>query len=556
MNHREGRNRNALSPPLLLLLSAAITLIACGTTPPYDSRLSGVRVAYVYTHPLAQEFAHSLRDVLSAPDHITADSVTEVFDGFVGLPRNEISRSDLFELKYAYEQWRHAVSSLTIEALVHAESPLEAEELMELLLSIPLAISEDELLSIIASCRRWSDSDKYPMLLDRFAELVLRQGDSRWTERVLTTIEDGEFEVPSEIDGPDKWIRIPPSYKSRWPFERWSQFPDFAQYRRVDGNVVYRGIEFRPGDVLIINLQNPSEGVFTLALDGRNYSPHMGMYVDIETDQGLFPAVYEMHQFGARVVPLHLFLSDSISSYVEVFRHSAARPEWGRALSTSAKEIVAEDQGFNLFADEEHRDGNHYLGCITVIEYLVERAGLDPAHLEASAVSEVALAHLQPLGFRSIAYLSPTDVLQWEQLELVGIIDNGDYVDNIARQLVNERFSQRLADSPLRLDNGGYLFFSWASGLIIRDTPVVAPLLRSLFGHSKENFPMGTKELLAFMELIQFDVNKSVKNLTPYVVEALADYPTQASFSIHGMIDDPEMVRLTDAAMAPIDRWF
>jgi hypothetical protein len=554
MNHREGRNRNALSP--LLLLSAAVTLIACGTTPPYDSRVSGVPVAYVYTHPQAQEFAHGLRDVLSAPDHITADSVTEVFDGFVELPRNEISRSDLFELKYAYEQWRHAVSSLTMEALVHAESPIEAEELMKLLLSIPLAIGVDDVRSIQATCQRWSDSDKYPILLNGFAELVLHQGDSRRTEHVLTTIEDGEFEVPSEIDGPDKRIRIPPSYKSRWPFERWSQLPDFAQYRRVDGNVVYRGIEFRPGDVLIINLQNPSEGVFTLALDGRNYSPHMGMYVDIETDQGHFPAVYEIHQVGARVVPLHLFLSDSISSYVEVFRHSASQPEWGRELSTSVKEILAEDQGFNLFADEEHRDGNHYLTCTTAIEYLVERAGLGASDFEASSVSQTTLAHLHALGFRSPAYLSPTDVLQSEQLALVGIIDNGDYVDNIARQLVNERFSQRLASSPLKLDNGGYLFFRWASGLVLKNTPVLAPLLRSVFGYSKENFPMGTKELLAFMELVQIDINKSVENLTPYVFEALADYPTQASFSIHAMIEDPEMTRLIDAAMAPTGRWF
>ncbi len=541
---------------VLVLFLAALALVACATTPANNTPIIDISEEYSYTHPKAQVFAERLVDVLSAPGAITSNLVTEVTHGFAMLPRSEMTRADLFEIKYAYEHWRHAVSLLTVERLSNAENPSVAEQMLTSLSSIPVAVGEDELLSILSICRRWSDSVEYPKLMDRYVELLLLQGDSRKTKRVLRGMDEAGLAIPPEMDGPDKWIRIRPSYKSAWPFERWSRFSAFTQYRRGESGVLYRGIEFRPGDVLIINLQNPSEGVFTLALDGPNYSPHMGMYIDIETDQGSFPAVYEIHSFGVRVVPLHVFLSDTVSSYVEVFRHRDAVPEWKQTLSTSAKEIIKEDQGFNLFADEEHSDGNHYLTCTTAIEYLVARSGFGPSYPDASTVSTATREHLYPLGFRTAGYLSPTDILQWEQLELVGIIDNGFYVDNITRQLVNERFSERLASTPLRLDNGGYLFFRWAIELVLENTPILAPLLRSAFGFSKENFPMGTKELLAFMELIQMDISKSVENLRPFVAKVLADYPTHSSFSIHALIEAPEVRRQTDVAMAPIDRWF
>ena len=539
-------------------MSSALLIAGCASVPSasVDRLSAALPITYIYAHPDARAFTSRLTESLSKS--IAAYDVAEVSRLFAGLPRSEMSRSDLFEIKFGYQQWRHAVRNISLQALLHAEQSDPVEEHLVVLSKLSQSVDVEDLGLIRGSLQKWSESSNYQRLIDLFIDLVLIQGDSRISTQLLDglTWSDGSSVIPSDADGPDKWIRIPPSYKSAWPFERWAQFEEFADYSRSEGIVSYRGIEFRSGDTLIINLQNPSEGLFTLVLEDRNYSPHMGIFVEVETERGVYPVVFEIHQLGVRLVPLQLFLSDSISAYVEVFRLRDAPSNWTDNLSNSVLEIIAEEQGFNLFADDGHRDGNHYLTCVTAVQYLVAKSGIDLEYPDPSAVSPLILANVKPLGFQTSAYLSPTDILRWDEIELVGIVDNGGYIDNVTRQLVNERLRERMSESPLSLDGATFRFVRWASRLVLQETPVMAPLLRSAFGYSKANFPMGTAELLAFMELIQGDIHRSVNNLKPSISAILADYPYRDSFSIHALIDDVEVRRLTDKAMAPIDRWF
>jgi hypothetical protein len=545
----------------IVVLAIAFGVFGCASAPSIASYPDAEPVIpYVWTHPAVEDFADNLAELRISPDSLNVEGVAGVFEDFISLPRSEMTRDDLFEIKYVYEDWRRAMSAEFFYTLSETVRIVEAERALEGLLALPVAVGEEKLVSILNICLRWSDSDEYQRLLDRYRELVLRQGDSRITKRVLASADVTGLEDSSAMDGPDKWIRIPPSFRSSWPFERWSKYPQFARYLRDAERVIYRGIEFRPGDVLIINLQNPSEGLFTMVLEGRNYAPHMGMYIEIETEQGRFPAIYEIHQVGVRAVPLHVFLSDAVSSYVEVYRHRSFQPEWGELLDASARQILLENQGFNLFADEDHSHANHYLTCTSAVEYLVEKSGIALTLPGPSKLAPTTLAHVEPLGFETAGFLSPTDIVQWDQMELVGIIDNGYFSDNITRQLVNERLSERLANDPLSLNSFDYRLFRWASELIVSDTPVLAPILRTVFGYTKENFPVGTKEILAFMELIQMDINKSVKNLKPRISKVLPRFlprpGTRELFSVHAMIEDPMVRALTDAAMAPVNRWF
>ena len=65
---------------------------------------------------------------------------------------------------------------------------------------------------------------------------------------------------------------------------------------------------------------NPSEGIFTVFSREENYSPHLGVYVEIEVDGKVFPCIYEIHERGIRTVPLNIYLSPAFTSYVEVYR--------------------------------------------------------------------------------------------------------------------------------------------------------------------------------------------------------------------------------------------
>ena len=550
--------QSRLRKPRLYLLVATLAVVGCATVrvPTIESHHLENPDSYDFSHPQARFFVDKLYKSLSTS--VGRVEIEDVAHQFVDLPRSEIPRSDLFEIKFRYQHWRHVVYGRILDAIVGSGDPAALQERIDALGALSLSSDVEDLLLIYESTQSWTESSNYRTLITSYADLVMLQGDTRITDEVIDKklpLLGAELEV-TNTDGPEKRIRIPPSYKSNWPFERWSKYESFSHYARTADGVMYRGIEFLPGDTLIVNLQNPSEGLFTVVLEGRNYSPHMAIYIDVEAETGSFPAVYEIHQVGVRLVPLHIFLSDSVSSYIEVFRHRDAPRDWRERFSSAALQILTREQGFNLFADELHSDGSHYLTCVTAVQHLVESSGIYPSYPAQTDVSPGTLVHVAPLGFESLRYHSPTDFLTWDQFELVGVVDNGGYLDDIARQLVNERLSQRMAESTLRLDSGAYRIFRWASGLVLRQVPVVAPLLRSAFGYTKGNFPMGTKELLAFMELIQIDINKSVANLKPGLEELLSDYTTTDSFSIHSLIEDPGMQSAVDESVKPLNRWF
>ena len=522
---------------------------------------------YRYEHSRARAFADELESFLhgstSLPETAvapapTADTIERVFSAFADLPRSEIPRSDLFELKFAYEHWRHVVQARLVQSAVSARDDGTIDAALAGLIALPLRVKEADLRSIGEAVGGLAEGDAATSARERYLQLIALQGDSRVTRKMLSRFPiSAQDEARVDLaDGPDKRVKIPPSYKSSWPFQRWRDHEEFAEYDRSGGSVDYRGVEFRSGDILIVNLQNPSEGIFTVALEDRKYSPHMAVYVEVDTERGRFPAVYEIHQVGVRLVPLHLFFSPDITSYVEVYRFEDQPPAWEESLSAAAQEIALEDHAFNLFADEEHSDGDHYLTCVTACQVLFERSGHLPRYPSQSTVASAAGINLATLGFVQPSYLAPSDILQWDALRLVGIVDNGYPIDNVARQLVNERFSVRLAGRPFSSGDARFRLFRWAGGLIRREAPLAAPILRGAFGYTRGNFPMGTRDMLGFMELIQIDLNRSVDNLIPAVADMLSDYGERARFSIHDLVLDPEAEALVDAAMRPVDRWF
>ena len=543
--------------PNLLLLSILLLLLfsGCVTSTETSPDLGGVRTEtpYIFSHRDASAFAATLEKHLSTVEEITPADIDSVYYQFSLLPREDLSRDDLFELKFLYEHWRNAVQSALIGELTVAGKPSDLERIIACLDVLDLAVDRDDLDAVGTAVGRFVDDPGFQQLREGFYDLVALQGDSKITRTLLEQASDRH----RLVDGPDRWLKIPPSYKSAWPFERWQKHTDLTEYyRNKQGNVVYRGIELENGDVLIVNLQNPSEGLFSVALRDRKYSPHMAVYVEVTTDNGLFPAVYEMHQYGPRLVPLHIFLSADMVAYVEIYRHRAVTPDLTANLGGAARQLAAEEHGFNLLAGYEYSQEHRFLTCVTACQVLFERGGIYADYPDESTVAVEARSTLLTLGFDTTSYLAPTDLIQWSALALIGIVDNGYYLDNIARQLINERMSERIRNNALVLDNSLFKLFRWASGLILKDAPLIGPLLRVAFGFTEGNFPEGPAELLAFMELIQIDVNKSVENLIQLIEPALTTYPETTGFSIHGMLQNSRIQLMVDTAMEPTDTWF
>lgn len=514
---------------------------------------------YEFSTTDARAFADTAGDLLSDSAAIRPVEIQKVSKLFAALPRHQISKTDLFELKYLYEHWRHAVQAALLENARHPHDLSDLERIIASLSSLDLTIDLDDLKSIGVALATYKTGESFQKTIHDYANLIALQGDARISAKIHAKIDlpFQTLELYRLKDGPDKWLKIPPSYKSSWPFEKWQQFTEFTQYfRDDDGDVIFRGIEFQIGDALIVNLQNPSEGLFSVALEGRKYAPHMAVYVEVRTENGIFPAVYEIHQYGPRLVPLHIFLSDAMVAYVEVYRHVKGPLRATENLGDAARMIAAEERGFNLVDGSDYDPGDGYLNCVTACQMLFERSGYPLEYPEKSRISPKTQAALKFLGFNANSFLAPTDILRWSDLMLVGIVDNGFYIDNIARSLINVRMHDRLANEALILNGPDYALFRWASGLVLADTPIFAPMLRAAFGFTKDNFPNGSKEMLAFMELLPSDVDRAVSKLVPPMASYLATYTEKPNFSMHGIMRDPRVQQYIDRAMVPADRWF
>ena len=111
----------------------AIVVTGCATVeiPTIDTEKLSSPTTYTYRHTAAQAFSRELSETLSEP--VLAVTVGAVVRRFVDLPRTEISRSDLFEIKFRYQHWRHVVYDRVIDAALSATTPASLKEQIEVL---------------------------------------------------------------------------------------------------------------------------------------------------------------------------------------------------------------------------------------------------------------------------------------------------------------------------------------------------------------------------------------------------------------------------------------
>jgi hypothetical protein len=398
--------------------------------------------------------------------------LSQVDADYLALPRAEINRADLFELKFAYLQWRH------------------------------------------------------------------------------------RFTQPSPTVGPSLLPAFQASRESPWTWQRILNEPRLADYTRdSDGHVLYRGCSLQPGDLLLVNLANPSEGIFTFFAAEDNYAYHLALYVEIAWQGRLVPCVYESYEHGTRIVPLNSYLAPGHTWSVEVLRLPDLPQDSGQRLSQAVLAELQRPHAFDLSLSPDAESTGRLITCTSAVGNVLKQAGIT-LDLQPSRINPVLGANLQLLGARSTSFIVPSDFLRLPGLEPVGFIDNDGLDWYVATALTLSRLRAIFGSGQVQPTRDcSYRFYLWGVEEITNKRPIMADLLLGIFQFTAENFPQGDSRLLALALRLEEEIDATVSHLQARLA---SDHTWRQSpdFSIHGLMQDAYWQDQAQRELAGIQAWF
>lgn len=420
-------------------------------------------------------------------------------DSYACFERWRVGASETLRRKFAFAFWRSRLLRRLIEDLPRHPAARRQDRLATL----------GELRTYIAPALRrqllGTIDDREPL-----SALLAQQG-----VRVRGLHDD------LDLPGPQVDIGIRANRSSSWTFEKWSKIEEFGRYHFVEDGVRYRGLLFRPGDILLSNCNLDGNGIYTVLSDPRNFSSHSAVFAILPGARGRFPVVVETYEKGLRAVPLSVFLSPRFSAYTEVYRHKRLQTEHTDRANRTAFRMLREIRGYNF--DTEDRDAC-YISCTGVGRFLLEAIGLGRlqriSHLGHPRIQD----NLGRLGYRFFEMFAPVDFLLNAALSCVGWIDN-DQVDRLlARELVELRFRTRFAEReinprrfPLR-----YAINRWGIRQL-RQRTTIGSLVSWVEGFDHVNLPKGPDPVIALITLAEAQVGRAIARIHPRVRDHLKD---------------------------------
>jgi hypothetical protein len=489
------------------------------------------------------------------------------------LDRRTTSRADLVEAKFTLIQWHQRCKRHLMEVLAQAADRVDvvaAAATTRRIADLDVALTAEEMGKVTDAIRVVStsahaaagDADSAPSgrgaLYSAFAALCGSQGNrphnTAFWKRLPT--EAAARWRDSSAEGPSVVPAIIPSRESTWPFQRILGQPELRDYARdTEGRVVYRRITFVPGDVLLVNLANPSEGLFTNFSVTDNYSYHAAVYVEIENDGTRIPCVYESYEHGTRVVPLCTYLSPSHTMCVEVLHWRQAPSGSASRLSAAVRAELSREHGFNLWLDTAHDAGGRYITCTTAIGNALQAAGF-PVPDVLSQIDAGAGRNLATLGVHTDSFLSPGDFFTMEGLAPSGFIDNGRWQLYAAAAIGNDWVHGILSTGSIAPGRDGtYRFYLWGANTILtRSFPF--RVLLSVFGFTEGNFPSGPPGVLALVLRLEEVMDAGVLRIERALTGDPGLFLDRPSFSIHNLVRDPRMKALASRQLGAIAKWF
>jgi len=424
--------------------------------------------------------------------------VLETNAAYRDLHRPDHSAQEIADLKLSFSFWRSRV----LDALL-SQSPVREGAEPHLTLRILLALNTH-----LSDHHR----TRAAALLNapQLAELMASQG-----------IATPGFPEWDRHSGPGVNLDIVANRGSSWPYERWREDPLFGRYEAEQEGVRYRGVSFRPGDVLLANVNVDGNGVYTALSEPRGFSSHSGFFAVLEHDGRRLPVVIETYEKGVRPVPLSVFLGPKFCSYVEVYRNVEYTAGHAEELNRAAAGIIERVRAYNFNSEDEDP---HYMSCTMLGRFMHKAAGLKPARTVSKLSHPVVQSNLARIGYTHFDYFGPVDFLLNDCFRFAGLVDNNQVAHLLARELVDREFRHQFAHSELLPDKFPfpYRLNLWGLGQIRRRT-LMGKLIGLIEGFGADTLPKGPDELMAVILLVEKQIGKIIAKVRTGITPLLAE---------------------------------
>lgn len=342
----------------------------------------------------------------------------------------------------------------------------------------------------------------------------------------------------TSLAGPGVTLDIKANRSSKWPFERWKLRPEFRVYEFEGDGVNFRGMHFRPGDVLLSNVNIDGNGVYTTLSDPTRFSSHSAVFAVLQDREGGYPAVIETYEKGVRAVPLNVFLGEKFCAYVEVYRHRDLAESHASSIGSAALDMMGRARGYNFDSRSEDRE---YVSCCTVGRQLHQDAGLEPVSGKSRIAHQTIQANLKKLEFTSFDFFAPVDYLLSDNFQCVGWVDNQQFQDLLARELVESYFRELFMTrtlNPRRLPVMGHVN-RWGIGHIRRQS-LLGRVISMVEGFDHISLPRGPDPLMAVITIVEAQLGRVVRRTSRWL-ESM-DLPT-GYFSLSEFSQRPDVRR-------------
>ncbi len=345
---------------------------------------------------------------------------------------------------------------------------------------------------------------------DEFARILASQG--------LRSRQHPQFHA---VAGPGAALDIVANRSSAWTFRRWKHDVAFSQYRFDGDGVHYRGVHFRPGDVLLTNVNLDGNGVYTSLSDPKGFSSHSAFFAVLEDGARRYPVVIETYEKGVRPVPLNVFLGPRFSAYTEVYRHRDLSTDNTTAFNSAAGAIFDRVAGYNFDTEDEDRS---YMSCTSVGRFLHRDAGLRPAVTRSRIRNPRIRENLSRLGYEFFNIFTPVDYLLDDRFTCCGWVDNGQFSNLLARELVDREFRRQFSERSLRPEKFPFRYpiNRWALRQI-RARTTVGRAIGRIIGFDSDSLPKGPDDVIAVITLAEARIGRSITKVKGVLDKILRD---------------------------------
>jgi hypothetical protein len=430
---------------------------------------------------------------------------------------------DLVELRLLRSLWAKRFAQQIVDSLPSA-SAIELEQASIVASTLRTLLRKDSVQSFLQRQKTIGNQASRDAIAKLLAEHASPE-DARIGLRELNAPE-----VLYRRLGPPRICKFRPSRKTGNfdPFS-WLDQPKMAELDFVDGNpdrVRIRGIELHSGDIGIVELNHPGDGLFESFLVQPGIAPHAVLYVTrrIKNSRasGILyqPSVIEIYEGGWRCVPLTTALHPEFSWYSEWVRPKIDGQELRKDIGEILNASIETMEVFSFdFQARRVPTGGYYsreLGgssasCTNLIRVPFERAGIHGLPYPTTKLIPNAAKNLSILGMPEILGIhTPTNILNDSGFEKIGIVDNGAPELGYSQALVIGRpdlpdtFGGWMSQKTLRLEN----LPNWKS---VRNWKSAWEALRIRVGQSDSNFG---NALRALLKVHNDEVPKSVSDTT------------------------------------------